>query len=66
MQEQIRLDIATESLELLDTAMLQAAYGGEEKMTLTVKKGENGDFSLEEEEIADFTAKIMCLDVIQG
>lgn len=66
VQEQIRLDIATESLELLDTAMLQAAYGDEEKMTLTVKKGEKGDFSLEEEEIADFTAKIMCLDVILG
>lgn len=66
VQEQIRLDIATESLELLDTAMLQAVYGDEEKMTLTVKKGKNGDFSLGEGEIADFTAKIMRLDVILG
>lgn len=66
VQEQIQQDIAAESLELLDTAMLHAAYGEEESIVLTVKEGENGDFALDEEEIADFTAKILCLDEILG
>ena len=35
-------------------------------MTLTVKKGEDGEFSLEEEEIDEFVGKIMRLDAIQG
>ena len=64
--EQILLDIAAESCELLDTAMWDASYGEKEEMTLTVKKGEDGEFSLEEEEIDEFVGKIMRLDAIQG
>lgn len=64
IREQVLLDIGAESLELLDTAMMDASYGEEEKMVLTIKKGENGDFSVDEGEIADFTAKIMRLDEI--
>lgn len=65
IREQVLLDIGTESLELLDTAMMDAAYGEKEKTVLVIKKGENGEFSIDEGEIADFTAKIMRLDEIQ-
>lgn len=64
IREQVLLDIGAESLELLDTAMMDASYGEEEKVVLTIKKGENGDFFVDEGEIADFTAKIMRLDEI--
>ena len=64
--EQILLDIAAESCELLDTAMWDAAYGEKEETTLTVKKGEDGEFSLEEGEIDEFVGKIMRLDAIRG
>lgn len=63
--EQMRLDIATESLELLDTAMMNAAYGEEKQTVLSVKKGEDGEFAMDEAEIADFIAKILYLDEIQ-
>lgn len=63
--EQMRLDIATESLELLDTAMMNAAYGEEKQTVLSVKKREDGEFAMDEAEIADFIAKILYLDEIQ-
>ena len=66
MLEQILLDISAESCELLDTARMDASYGEEEEMTFTVKKGKDGDFSLDDEEIGDFVTKIMRLDAIQG
>lgn len=64
IREQVLQDIGAESLELLDTAMMDATYGEEEKMVLTIKREENGEFSLDDEEITDFTAKIMRLDEI--
>lgn len=64
--EQILLDIAAESCELLDTAMMDMAYGEKEEMTLTVKKGKDGEFSMDEDEINEFVGKIMRLDAIQG
>lgn len=63
--EQIRLDIAVESLELLDTAMMNATYGEKEQIILSVKKGEDGEFAMDEKEIAGFIAKILYLDEIQ-
>lgn len=62
---QMLLDIAAQSCELLDTAVLDAQYEEKREILLYVQKEESGQYMLGEEEISRFMEKILLLDAIQ-
>lgn len=62
IKEQILADIVNRAYELLDTAYNEVEYGDSQTVILTVKADENNEYSIDEEDMNELIAKILCLD----